>query len=268
MKKLISSIVFLLCILSFQASFAQNNDSIKTNNKDKDKDNKKSNKPDLVNWSEEKIKLWEDSVKQALFPQPVIDSVEINDQHQPTSNASKISTMAKVSSSNSYVPDIVYIDQSKAVGEITINQSITPSGATTYTVPVEISPGAGGLQPQIGLGYNSQGGNSVMGMGWNIGGLSSITRVCRNQHYDGATRGIAMNTNDAFVLDGLRLIKISENASQIRYESEQGNIKAVAYISGTLVKYFEVFYPNGNKGVFGYNNNSLSLLSGKKIKIE
>ena len=66
MKKLISSIVFLLCILSFQASFAQNNDSIKTNNKDKD--NKKSNKPDLVNWSEEKIKLWEDSVKQALFP--------------------------------------------------------------------------------------------------------------------------------------------------------------------------------------------------------
>ena len=175
MKKLISSIVFLLCILSFQASFAQNNDSIKTNNKDKDKDNKKSNKPDLVNWSEEKIKLWEDSVKQALFPQPIINNIEINDQHQPTSNASKISTMAKVSSSNSYVPDIVYIDQSKAVGEITINQSITPSGATTYTVPVEISPGAGGLQPQIGLGYNSQGGNSVMGMGWNIGGLSSIT---------------------------------------------------------------------------------------------
>ena len=68
MKKLISSIVFLLCILSFQASFAQKNDSIKTNNKDKDKDNKKSNKPDLINWSEEKIKLWEDSVKQALFP--------------------------------------------------------------------------------------------------------------------------------------------------------------------------------------------------------
>ena len=67
-----------------------------------------------------------------------------------------------------------------------------------------------------------------------------------------------MNTNDAFVLDGLRLIKISENASQIRYESEQGNIKAVAYISGTLVKYFEVFYPNGNKGVFGDINNSLS----------
>ena len=48
MKKLISSIVFLLCILSFQASFAQKNDTIKTNNKDKD--NKKSNKPDLVNW--------------------------------------------------------------------------------------------------------------------------------------------------------------------------------------------------------------------------
>ena len=68
MKKQISSIVLLLCILAFQASFAQSNDSIKTNNKDKDKDNKKSNKPDLVNWSEEKIKLWEDSVKQALFP--------------------------------------------------------------------------------------------------------------------------------------------------------------------------------------------------------
>ena len=40
MKKLISSIVFLLCILSFQASFAQKNDSIRTNNKNKDKDKK------------------------------------------------------------------------------------------------------------------------------------------------------------------------------------------------------------------------------------
>ena len=41
MKKLISSIVFLLCILSFQASFAQKNDSIRTNNKNKDKDKDK-----------------------------------------------------------------------------------------------------------------------------------------------------------------------------------------------------------------------------------
>ena len=34
---------------------------------------------------------------------------------------------------------------------------------------------------------------------------------------------------DAFVLDGMRLIKISENATTINYESEQGNIKVKAF---------------------------------------
>ena len=50
----------------------------------------------------------------------------------------------------------------------------------------------------------------------------------------------------------MRLIKISENVTTINYESEQGNIKVKAFLSGDVVKYFEVFYPNGTKGIFGY----------------
>ena len=58
------------------------------------------------------------------------------------------------------------------------------------------------------------------------------------------------------MLDGMRLIKISENATTINYESEQGNIKVKAFLSGDVVKYFEVFYPNGTKGIFGYASNT------------
>ncbi|GHT68232.1 hypothetical protein AGMMS50239_32870 [Bacteroidia bacterium] len=54
------------------------------------------------------------------------------------------------------------------------------------------------------------------------------------------------------------MIKISETSTQIKYETEQGNIKANAYLTGSVVKYFEVLYPNGNKGTFGYTSNTTS----------
>src|SRR5690625_204576 len=70
-----------------------------------------------------------------------------------------------------------------------------------------------------------------------------------------------MTNDDAFVLYGMRLIKLSETSARINYETEQGLIKVAAFLSGTVIRYFEVSYPNGNTAVFGYTSNGSNQLS-------
>jgi hypothetical protein len=165
---------------------------------------------------------------------------------------------------NPYVPNSVTIDKTKAVGEIPFTSGVSASGAMTYTVPIEIYPGINGFQPQIALSYNSQAGNGIMGFGWNIAGLSTISRTTKNIYYNGLTQGIFLNKADAFVLDGMRLVKLGEKSNKINYKTEQGNIKVNAILGekkllgitiGHYIKYFEVFYPNGNKAIYGKTFN-------------
>jgi hypothetical protein len=93
-------------------------------------------------------------------------------------------------------------------------------------------------------------------MGWGISGLSTISRGSKNYYFDGVVESIAMTKDDAFYLDGMRLIKLSETSTQIKYQSEQGYILATANLNGTVVKYFDVYFPNRTKGTYGYTTNS------------
>ena len=162
---------------------------------------------------------------------------------------------------NNYVPNSVAIDKTKAVGEIPIQSGVSPTGSVTYQVPVEVYPGIHGMQPQLSINYNSLSGNGLFGVGWSLSGLSCIVRSSKNYYFDNKVEAIGMNPSDVFFLDGIRLIKISETTIQIKYESEQGNIKATAWLNGSVVKYFEVFYPNGTKGLYGYpGNDSINYL--------
>lgn len=148
---------------------------------------------------------------------------------------------------NSYVPNSVSISTSKAVGQIDIESGTSPTGARTYTVPIKAYKQDGMFCPDISLVYNSQGGKSAYGKGWSIGGLQSITRGNKSIYYDGETKGMEMNANDVFYLNGVRLIHTTGN----EYETEVGKIKAVATVTGNVVKYFNVYYPNGYTAVFG-----------------
>jgi len=88
-------------------------------------------------------------------------------------------------------------------GQFRVNES----GAATYSLPINVPKGTAGVTPQIALSYNSQGGDGYLGRGWNISGLSSISRCPKTIVQDGHIGGVTNTTNDRLCYNGQRLIK-------------------------------------------------------------
>lgn len=158
------------------------------------------------------------------------------------------------------IPIPVAIDKNKDIGSIGAESQIV-NGALVYTVPIEIMPSSTGFQPSLSISYNSMGGNGIAGFGWNIGGLSEIS-ITNSTYYHNSGKVRSANRNGtSFVLDGIQLIVTDTTFSdRIVYQTEQGNIKIV-YYSPSGKHYFEVFYPDGRKAIYGYKTNSTAKIS-------
>lgn len=83
--------------------------------------------------------------------------------------------------------------------------AVSATGAGTYSIPIALPPGTNSLAPSLALTYNSNGGNGILGVGWSIGGLSSITRCGRTWAQDGESRDVRNDYSDRFCLDGNKL---------------------------------------------------------------
>lgn len=171
------------------------------------------------------------------------------------------------------IAKVITPNQRKEVGQINITSGISPTGAKTYNVPINVYTANGCLSPSLSLTYNSQQGNGILGMGWSLSGLQTIARTSNVPYYDGRTRGIRLDHEDGFTLNGMRMIKIADGPEPI-YQTEQGNVKAKAHVSGNAILYFEVFFTDGSKGIFGFTDNSenrlfypLTLLTDSKNNI-
>jgi len=111
-------------------------------------------------------------------------------------------------------------------GSFTVNAL----GSATYSIPIEVPPGINGLQPELSLNYDSQGGNGLLGVGWSLGGLSSITRCPKTIAQDGEIRGVKLDNQDRFCLDGQRLIVtngMTYGASGAEYRTEVDSFQKV-----------------------------------------
>lgn len=206
----------------------------------------------LSKLTNEEYNAYFDSIYDVQLPQVQIVNLPSDGKNEVLSQRQQ----QEFSYSNSYVPNSVTINTSRAVGQIEIQSGVTPSGAKTYTVPINSYKFDGVFCPEISLNYNSQAGSCGYGKGWSLGGLQSISRGNKSIYYDGKTDGIKMNADDIFYLNGMRLVNISGN----EYETEQGNIKAVAITDGDVVKYFNVYYPNGYTAQFGMTNTTSNKL--------
>ncbi|MBI3775061.1 MAG: hypothetical protein HY273_05825, partial [Gammaproteobacteria bacterium] len=146
--------------------------------------------------------------------------------------------------------------------------AVSPSGAATYSIPIQVPPGVGGMQPNLSLVYNSQGGNGIAGVGWNIGGLSAITRCGTTIDRDVNKGGVYIDWRDRYCLDGQRLILISGTYdgypnTEYRTEIESFN-KVIAYgAQGNYgPAYFTVTSKNGVTTEYGNGNGSQQFAQG------
>ncbi|MCM1079016.1 MAG: hypothetical protein NC344_04795 [Bacteroidales bacterium] len=211
----------------------------------------------FAKWTEEDYRHHEDSIRSILYSPVTIHKADSASFAKGTETLPQDAPSAMVAS---HVPSSIDLDMSKEVGEIPINSGTSPAGAKTYEIPIDVYQGMKGFKPRLSFAYDSRQGSSVMGTDWSVSGLSMISRCGKTVYYDGIAQGIVMDNSDNFVLDGVRLIRKGAGNDHILYESEQGNIKAKGYFSGNTIRYFDVFYPDGNRGVFGYADNARNQL--------
>lgn len=143
---------------------------------------------------------------------------------------------------------------SPEVGTTNGEVSVAPSGAGTYTMPIAVPPGLNGVTPQIGLTYNSQSGNGIAGYGWNISGLSAISRIPSTVFHDNISDPVDFDTYDRFALDGQRLMLKTGNygSPNSTYETENFSNTRITYTGSS----FKVEYSDGATAYYGTTPDS------------
>lgn len=143
---------------------------------------------------------------------------------------------------------------------------VTPVGEAAYSIPLAVPPGVAGMEPRLALSYNSRGGNGLMGMGWTLAGLPSITRCPRTTPQDGVKGAVAYDANDRFCLDGKRLMVVSGTygMADSSYRTEiESFAKVTAFGSaGSGPQYFVVKTKEGQTLEFGRSVDSRVTVAG------
>jgi RHS repeat-associated protein len=145
---------------------------------------------------------------------------------------------------------------------------VTPSGAATYSVPIDLPEGPRGVKPQVSLNYNSQRGNGLLGQGWSLAATESISRCSQLKPYNST---LQFDEGDAFCLNGQRLIKVAgdygEADSLYRTEIDSGVLVKAhgAQQAGPL--YFTVHTDKGELKEFGYTGDSRIEVAGSSTHV-
>ena len=140
--------------------------------------------------------------------------------------------------------------------------SVSASGAAVYNMSIA-TPNGGTLTPQIGLSYNSQdGGYGLAGYGFNITGISAITRGVRDPFHHTEQYGVTYLADDDLYLDGKRMILQGGASLQdgTIYTIEGDPFTKIVvhgnYNSRETTAWFEVTTNNGMTYEYGHSSNS------------
>jgi RHS repeat-associated protein len=150
---------------------------------------------------------------------------------------------------------------STSIGTISGSSGVSEAGAAQYVIPINLPPGTAGIQPNIIISYNSQGGNGILGNSFQFDCLSAIQRTGPAYYLEGKQGRILFDSHDRLAFDGNRLIiqgSLSDywvNGSQFKTENETySTIKL--YNPATNSFYFEVKSKDGKKLIYGQNQKS------------
>ncbi|MFL0799076.1 MAG: FG-GAP-like repeat-containing protein [Agarilytica sp.] len=157
-----------------------------------------------------------------------------------------------------------------AVGATGGSHDVGVDGSALYGIPIAVSEGIAGMQPSISLSYSSSAGNSHVGMGWGLGGLSNIQRCGMNYDNGGKLDEVDFDANDRFCLDGQPLVAISgaygEDQTEYRTRSEtylkiksygqSGNCTRGISANKAGPQKFRVWTASGHVHEYGFSEDS------------
>ncbi|XP_062504320.1 uncharacterized protein LOC134180805 [Corticium candelabrum] len=138
-------------------------------------------------------------------------------------------------------------------------------GDVDVTIPLSTPHGAGGHNPNLALKYNANAGDSVLGKGWGMAFLPSISRCPKTWEQNGYSQGITLTEKDAFCSGSDQLVLVRGQTPDS--QNYQGEIYQTARYSKILYKaygprngfgpiYWTAHLPNGIKREFGVTADS------------
>jgi len=158
------------------------------------------------------------------------------------------------------------VNTSYEVGAIPGASSASNNGGAQYSIPIEVSSGTNGVQPQLAFTYDSQRGNGLLGMGWAMVGTSTINRTGKDQYHDGDVQPFDYGTDDRFELDGQRLVLTSGTYGELgsTYDTEFASFSKIELLTvggnDQRFFYFKVTTKDGRTSHYGqgWDNKILS----------
>jgi len=93
------------------------------------------------------------------------------------------------------------------VGRLVGTVDVSQNGQANYSIDLKIPAGTAGVAPSLSLQYSSSPTRGLLGVGWSLGGISSITRCPKQKILDNNFNdAMSFNSEDKLCLDGQRLI--------------------------------------------------------------
>ena len=140
------------------------------------------------------------------------------------------------------------------VGSIPMEIGVNNTGAATFSIPIELPQGCGGLMPELSINYNSLAGNGLFGRGVDLNGISAIYRTSATRYVNGYDRGVYFDKDDALCLDGQPMIRDADNP--LKYHCLVEDVYDIIADDADNPQHFTLRDGNGIIKEFGLSENS------------
>lgn len=151
------------------------------------------------------------------------------------------------------------------VGTENYTASVGQDGSVSANFPIELPSGISGLTPKLSVVYNSNAGNGLLGIGFNLASTSSIRRCGKTILTDGVASAVTFSDSDALCFGGSKLIAVNGSSSftdNSEYRTElDGYNKIVLSRDGSNFS-FSVYAKDGKEYTYGKAIKSRGINSG------